>query len=275
MTEAVTGLICPKCEAPLSTSDKQWRCQENHTYDQAKQGYLNLLLVNHKKSKNPGDDADMVRARTEFLDAGHYQPISDALNSMVSPGRILDIGCGEGYYTERLRESLGAPADITGLDISREAVRAACRRSRLIRWLVASGARPPVEKHSINTVVSLFTPLMPQGLDHALVTDGDIITAHTGPYHLYELRQQIYDDVRLDAFSPVESMNQAGFSCVEEVPVTFRFQLNDSTMINNLLLMTPHRWKVTPDKASALQQLHHLDVRADVILQRFRRTDSI
>ena len=265
-------LSCPKCHQNLQTDGQRWLCPDGHSYDRARQGYINLLLVNQKKSKNPGDDADMVQTRTAFLDAGYYQPISDALNALVSSGPVLDIGCGEGYYTRRLQDHLGTGVDITGLDISREAVRAACRRGKDICWLVASGARPPVAEHSINTIVSLFTPLMPQGLDHALATDGDIITAHTGPHHLYELRQQIYDDVRLDSFSPVAEMDRAGFRCIDEVPVQFRFHLDSSAMIHNLLLMTPHRWKVSPEKLNALQALTSLDIGADVVLHRFRRS---
>jgi len=274
MTASAAGLICPKCDRPLTASGNQWLCPDRHSYDTARQGYINLLLVNQKKSKNPGDDADMVKTRTAFLDAGYYQPVSDALNRMVSSGPVLDIGCGEGYYTSRLRQSMSDEADITGLDISREAVKAACRRDRNIRWLIASGARPPVTAGSMRTIVSLFTPLMPPGLDHALSQDGDVITAHTGAYHLYELRQQIYDEVRLDAFSPEAAMKAAGFDCVEEQNVAFRFRLDSSEMINNLLLMTPHRWKVSPEKYEALQALTSLDIQADVLLQRFRRRQN-
>lgn len=270
-------LICPKCEQPLTQAGNQWQCPDRHSYDIARQGYTNLLLVNQKNSKNPGDDADMVRSRTLFLDAGFYQPISDALNNFITPsGYILDIGCGEGYYTERLAQYMAnhlsnSQSEVIGLDISREAVKVACRRSKDIRWLVASGARPPVAPKSIETIITLFTPLMPAGLEHALRGNGEVITAYTGERHLYELRAQIYDEVRMDVYSPIPAMQKAGFECVEETRVNFRIQPNTNDMLQALLAMTPHRWKVSPEKAAQFSTLNSLDMEVDVVLHKFRR----
>lgn len=268
-------LICPKCEQPLTQSGNQWQCPDRHSYDTARQGYTNLLLVNQKKSKNPGDDADMVRSRTQFLDAGYYQPISDAVNSLVTrSGYVLDIGCGEGYYTERLAKQLTSTkpeTQVIGLDISREAIKVACRRSKAIHWLVASGARPPVKPKSIETSITLFTPLMPAGLEHALSDNGEIITASTGERHLYELRAQIYDEVHMDGYSPIPTMQAAGFECVGETRVNFRIQPNSNDMLQALLAMTPHRWKVSPEKAEQFATLDRLDIEVDVVLHKFRR----
>lgn len=278
----MSHLICPKCEQPLTQDGNQWQCPDRHSYDTARQGYTNLLLVNQKKSKHPGDDADMVRARTFFLDAGYYQPVSDAVNALVTrSGSVLDIGCGEGYYTDRLAKHLGrkiantsAEAQVIGLDISRDAVKVACRRNKAIRWLVASGARPPVSPKSIDTIITLFTPLMPAGLDHALSQDGDVITAYTGKRHLYELRAQIYDDVNMDEYSPILAMQDAGFKCIEETRVNFRIQPNGNEQLQALLAMTPHRWKVSPDKAAQFALLESLDIEVDVVLNKFRRQQT-
>ena len=87
----MSHLICPKCEQALTQTDNQWQCPDRHSYDTARQGYTNLLLVNQKKSKHPGDDADMVRARTFFLDAGYYQPVSDAVNAWSNPAGIKGV----------------------------------------------------------------------------------------------------------------------------------------------------------------------------------------
>ena len=274
----MSNFICPKCEQPLTKAGNQWQCPDRHSYDTARQGYTNLLLVNQKKSKNPGDDADMVRSRTLFLDAGFYQPISDAVNALVTrSGSVLDIGCGEGYYTDRLAKHLASAkseALVIGLDISRDAVKVACRRNKTIRWLVASGARPPVSPKSIDTVITLFTPLMPAGLKHALSDNGEVITAYTGKRHLYELRAQIYDDVNMDEYSPILAMQDAGFECVEETRVNFRIQPNTNEQLQALLAMTPHRWKVSPDKAAQFALLASLDIEVDVVLNKFRRQQT-
>jgi len=272
----MSELICPKCQQPLTPEGNQWRCPDRHSYDTARQGYINLLLVNQKKSKNPGDDAEMVISRTDFLNTGAYQPVSDALNTFVGTAenrQILDIGCGEGYYTERLNQHLSGNSNITGLDISREAVKGACRRSKDIRWLVASGARPPVKEHSIDTIITLFTPLMPEGLDHALTDEGDIITAVTGERHLYELRAEIYDEVRLEGYSPVTAMEKAGFQYVEETRINYRTTVEGGDTLLALLNMTPHRWKVRPERVEKLRQLDSLNTEIDVLLHRFRRSE--
>src|SRR5690554_7344768 len=107
-------IACPVCGQSLSNDNKRWLCPDGHSFDQARQGYLNLLMAQHKKSKAPGDTIKMVDARQRILESKLYQPISDLLNQWVSeialnseqPLQLADIGCGEGYYTERLHQSL-------------------------------------------------------------------------------------------------------------------------------------------------------------------------
>ena len=98
----MTLLVCPLCEHPLERGAKTWRCLKGHSFDVAREGYVNLLPVQHKNSREPGDDLQMVTARREFLHAGHYQPLRDAMLEALAPlgaRSLLDIGCGEGYYT--------------------------------------------------------------------------------------------------------------------------------------------------------------------------------
>ena len=97
---------CPLCQQVLSFSDKNFRCSNNHNFDQAKEGYVNLLPVQHKHSKDPGDNKAMVNARRAFLDKGFYQPLIEQLLALYqqyadSNSAILDAGCGEGYYTHQ------------------------------------------------------------------------------------------------------------------------------------------------------------------------------
>ncbi|MCS9359204.1 methyltransferase domain-containing protein, partial [Pseudomonas aeruginosa] len=132
-------LICPLCSAALGEVDNGVACPAGHRFDRARQGYLNLLPVQHKKSLDPGDNAAMVEARRQFLGAGHYAPLARRLAELAAeraPRRWLDIGCGEGYYSARLGEAL-AGAEGYALDISREAVKRACRRAPQLSWLVA------------------------------------------------------------------------------------------------------------------------------------------
>ena len=115
---------CPLCHAPLTRSGNSYLCPLRHQFDRAKEGYVNLLPVQHKRSRDPGDSAEMMQARRAFLDAGHYQPLRDAVSDKleaIHPQQLLDIGCGEGYYTH----AFAALAQETwGLDVSKTAVSA-------------------------------------------------------------------------------------------------------------------------------------------------------
>ncbi|BDY95295.1 hypothetical protein MUTS15_39520 [Escherichia coli] len=108
-------------------------CPQRHQFDMAKEGYVNLLPVQHKRSRDPGDSAEMMQARRAFLDAGHYQPLRDAIVAQLrewldeKATAVLDIGCGEGYYTHAFADAL---PEITtfGLDVSKVAIKAAAKR---------------------------------------------------------------------------------------------------------------------------------------------------
>ena len=94
-------LLCPICGQPLQSLDRQYRCDRNHCFDVARQGYVNLLTVQQKHSLNPGDTREQVLSRREFLEAGYYAPIGETLihtaRELGISGQILDVGCGEGY----------------------------------------------------------------------------------------------------------------------------------------------------------------------------------
>ena len=104
---------CPICSEPLGREGNSLVCPNRHSFDIARQGYVNLLTVQQKHSLDPGDTRQQVLARREFLEAGYYAPISDALNHAAlrchAQGEILDIGCGEGYYSARLAAAIGPP----------------------------------------------------------------------------------------------------------------------------------------------------------------------
>lgn len=109
------SFTCPLCHQPLTQINNSVICPQRHQFDVAKEGYINLLPVQHKRSRDPGDSAEMMQARRAFLDAGHYQPLRDAVINLLrerldqSATAILDIGCGGGItlmlLPRRCRES--------------------------------------------------------------------------------------------------------------------------------------------------------------------------
>ena len=293
MTQALPSqLICPVCREPLSSDDhKHWRCDNNHSFDRARQGYLNLLLAHKKRSKSPGDGADMVDARQRLLDSGVYQPISELLNKAVNNSlvadqslQLCDVGCGEGYYTTRLSQSLSNsqhPHRVYGVDISKDAVRAAARRGKQLEaadnqleWLVASGADLPFQQHSLDHICCLFTRLMPEGFSKVLRPEGQVFTINTGLGHLREMREILYPQVKDSCFNPTRVMEDNGFFCVNEQPLSYTIELTSSEQIHDLLLMTPHVWKASQEARDRLLARENLTVTIDVVLHQFAQKPS-
>ena len=134
------ALICPLCALPLSENPQGLACSNRHQFDRAKEGYFNLLPVHYKNSREPGDAKQQLIARREFLTAGYFLPLADALKKIISSdvGTLLDIGCGEGYFTRLLHEHC-ASADVYGLDISKAGIRLAAKHNKQsLAYVVAS-----------------------------------------------------------------------------------------------------------------------------------------
>ena len=162
---------CPLCHARLTRSEKSYACPQGHQFDMAKEGYVNLLPVQHKRSRDPGDSAEMMQARRAFLDAGHYQPLREAVAQLLednltdSAAGVLDIGCGEGYYTERFAEvAQEKGAQTFGLDVSKVAIRAAAKRYSGVTFCVASSHRLPFDAASMDAVIRIYAPCKAQEL---------------------------------------------------------------------------------------------------------------
>ena len=258
-------LICPVCQDTLSLDEQQktLRCDNNHSFDRAKQGYWNLLLVQNKRSKDPGDNPEMIAARSNFLNAGYYAPVSDTLNELaqqytgVEPN-IIDLGCGEGYYTVALQKALDQ-ADILGLDISKHAIKAACKRSKSITWVVGSSANIPAEAQSLDLAVIVFSRILGEPIAKTLKEDGHLIIAYPGERHLYSLREAIYDEVRETDSSPESALGDL-FERIDERRVHFEIELNSRDALHNLFMMTPHGQRAAKQLADYQQFTTEVDI---------------
>ena len=278
-----TLLTCPVCQAPLSPPADNFKrlvCSNNHSFDQAKQGYWNLLLAQNKRSKAPGDSKEMLVARREFLAKGHYQAIAQGVNKAIQSATdhrtsvsLADIGCGEGYYTVQMHALLaerGLPHQMIAVDIAKDAARLASQKHKQpeIFWAVASGARMPVQPHSLDVATVLFSRLMPEPLHHCLKADGELIAVWPGAQHLIELRQKIYNTVRDDALDASELLS-SHFDEVELSQVNTTVCLTDEDSVRQLLLMTPHGQRIQ-DKAAELLSEGELTLTLNVNIGRYR-----
>ncbi len=295
-------LLCPVCKESLQAneSNKSLSCENNHSFDRARQGYLNLLLAHKKKSKNPGDSQEMVIARQAFLNSDFYRPISDSLNQIVveaalklsketlaQPLQVLDIGCGEGYYSQRMHNSLSdhqIEHKLHGLDISKDAVIAAAKRAKAestltskpvqSEWLVASAIDIPLQAHSIDIATCLFTRLMPESYHKVIKQDGYFICVNTGEKHLIELREKLYDKITKVEFDPIKNMGE-DFELIDQQQVSYQNTLSSQQQIQDLLLMTPHNWRTKAENKESLSSLEELTVTIDAQIHVFKAKEVI
>ncbi|MCI6958133.1 MAG: methyltransferase domain-containing protein [Candidatus Faecousia sp.] len=264
-------LICPLCGEMLKKTEKSLICPNRHSFDIARQGYVHLLPVQSKHSSSPGDTREQVVSRRRFLEEGYYAPIARAVTRAALDagiqGEILDVGCGEGYYGAQLAEALGCP--LTGVDISKEAVRCAAGKYKGHTWLCASAAHLPVEDGSVSLLTALFSVTLPGEFRRVLREDGYFIQVLAAPDHLLGLKGIIYD--RLTE-KPKDSVPELpGFTLVKTEPIRFSFTV-EGEQVQNLLAMTPHVYRIGPRGAARLRETERLTDTASCVLNLCRRS---
>jgi 23S rRNA (guanine745-N1)-methyltransferase len=185
-------LSCPHCAAELTLVNSSLRCTTSHTFDIARQGYVNLL--SGKSSGIPGDTAAMVAARAEFLGAGHFVPIERAVTAAAQratadrqPGCVVDIGAGVGHYLASILNSLPGRVGIA-LDVSKYALRRAARaHERAVAIGCDAWQGIPVRTGTAAVVLSMFAPRNPAEIHRILCDDGTLIVVSPTSRHLIEL----------------------------------------------------------------------------------------
>ncbi len=264
-------LICPICGRELYRQEKQFLCENRHSFDVARQGYVNLLTVQQKHSLTPGDTREQVLSRRSFLEAGYYAPIARALLDTARKydvsGEILDIGCGEGWYSAQLAKALELP--LTGLDISKEAVRCAAAKYKDARWLCATAAHIPVPEESAGLLTSLFALTLPEEFHRVLKKGGLYFQVLAAEDHLLGLKSVIYEELHHKEKDTVPEL--PGFERLESIPIRFAFTV-EGEQIRNLFSMTPHVFRIGRDGAQRLAETETLTDTASCMLNVFRRT---
>lgn len=260
---------CPVCGQNLTQSERTLVCPNRHSFDIARQGYVNLLAVQQKHSIAPGDTREQVLSRRAFLEAGFFEPISDALNRAAldynAVGPILDIGCGEGYYSARLAKALDAP--LTGLDISKEAVRCAAAKYKDAQWICATAAHIPVADNSVGTLTSLFSLTLPGEFRRVLAQDGLFLQVLAAEDHLLGLKSIVYDTLTHKEKNSTPELE--GFRLLESRPIRFSFTVAGDE-IQSLFAMTPHLFRIGKAGAERLAQTRELTDTASCVLNIYR-----
>ncbi|WP_395340055.1 putative RNA methyltransferase [Ningiella sp. W23] len=264
--------ICPLCSSALHLKDKTYTCDSGHAFDIAKSGYVNLLPVQHKKSKDPGDSKAMVQAREAFLASGSYSALAESLcrnivelieqhGQQSEAFSLFDAGCSHAYYSrfiqKHIREHFGAQrVRVSGIDISKTAIEKAAKSykkdnknenldlSAGANFAVASTFNIPLEDNSQDFVLQVFAPSDAEQIRRVLKPNGRWCVVTPGAHHLKELKRFVYDEVNThdEQFNVPE-----GFIFESRNALSFECSLNTSSMRENLLAMTPFYWRISDE----------------------------
>lgn len=270
--------MCPVCSEPLlcQPSGKTYSCNNQHSFDRAKEGYLNLLPVQFKHSKEPGDNKQMMVARRLFLEHGFYEPMAKAVAMMIDINhlpnqnmQLLDLGCGEGYYSRKIEHFCqnSENINIQGVDIAKFAIGAAAKKQVNAKFVVASSNRLPYLDKYFDFVVRIFAPSDDGELKRILKTSGYLLTVTPGPRHLWQLKEFIYDEIKEHASV---SLIPKGFEQLTSQRVSYKI-IPEAEQRMALLQMTPFAWQANESMQQTLSELTSLEIETDFILTLFAK----
>ena len=259
-------LICPVCGEKLFLSEKTMGCVNGHSFDMAKEGYVNLLRSS-KSGDLIGDDKISARMRRDFLNKGYYAPLKDELCRIFADkkGSVLDICCGEGYYTSALGEN--PDLNVFGFDIAREMVRLAAKRGKGT-YFVANMANIPIAKESMDYCTHLFAPFNEAAFAKVLKDGGRLYTVIPGRFHLWGLKQAVYDTPyendevlpqtqQLRLISQRKVIANITLTCQEDIQAVFR--------------MTPYFFHTAQKDKEKLLRLDALETSIEFVIGEYEK----
>lgn len=262
--------ICPNCGLKLNKDGNKYICQKNHSFDIARQGYVNLLPVFGKKSKDPGDNEIMTVARREFLSSGHYGKLLDRLSELIKNQNkkvLVDAGCSEGYYTSKFSENI---EKVYAFDISKTAIKTASASDKKTNYFVASSFNIPFPKNSVDIITKIFAPDSPSEFFRILKKDGILIEVIPGENHLLELKERLYDKVYLNK---IESGEKKGFNLEKEEKLIYKFKPNEKERLN-LFKMTPYYYKTDPERQKNIINAEEFEITGEFIIRIFKKFEK-
>lgn len=275
MTTAVAALLrCPVCGAmgEKTADGKSFICrgERRHCYDFSKSGYLNF-----SRDGKTGDAKAAVRARSAFLEAGYYQPLSDRVNEIldeVGAKSVADAGCGEGYYTNRMaagRTVLGADLSRDGID---HAAKTADRAGSGAGFVVCSLFTLPVSDGGLDAVTCLFAPCAETEFRRVLRDGGYLLLVGAGRDHLMGLKRVLYD-------TPTVNEERAdlpqGMTLVRRERLTGEITVDGAEQIGALFSMTPYYWRTREQDRAKLMGLSSLQTAYDFDIFLYRKDGTI
>ena len=258
-------LLCPVCALPLRPDGGSYRCENRHCYDKAKEGYVNLL-AGTRSGDSTGDNRAMALARRSFLSKGYFDTLLHAVETLLQKncppgGEVLDICCGEGYYSTAL-QARNSRFSYTGFDLSREMVRLAAKRKSDITYFVANLMHIPLPDASIDFAFHLFAPFNEEEFFRVLKPGGTLVTAVAGDRHLWQLKEVLYDEPYLNDEKPPKTLRQPAKTL--RTAATIALPCRED--IGNLLKMTPYFYHTPSEGLRRLEEKEALETEISFVL---------
>jgi len=287
-TKCIQFLICPVCEAQLNRVGNTLKCPQAHSFDVAREGYVNLLLAGRKRRKILGDTRDMLRARRDFLTRGFYSPLSDAINEHVrahlanarrGDASVADVGCGEGYYLGRLKHHLDHQPGhdgvcYFGMDISKDAAKLAAKTHAGIDFIVADVNKKVLfADNSIQVLLDVFAPRNTAEFDRVIAPDGLLLIVIPGPRHLASLRTELDIlplGIEADKQKHVIEQFAGAFKQVKAHAIACKMRLSGAELAS-LVQMTPNYWHSSNETWETVRAVESVQTEASFTILAFRR----
>ncbi|MFC0109018.1 putative RNA methyltransferase [Kibdelosporangium aridum] len=265
---ALGALRCPHCQSPFSQHGRALRCTSGHSFDQARQGYVNLM------GSGVGDTKEMVTARDEFLSAGHYAPLArlvahEAARDLRRDALVVDAGIGTGYYLAATLARAHAATGL-GMDTSTAALRRAARAYPGIGAVAWDLWKPwPVQTGAADVIMNIFAPRNLIECHRVLRPDGTLVVVTPDSTHLSELRTYIdMLEVDADKLTRLDSSLQSQFSLTGRHDCEIELTLEPED-VHRVVHMGPNAYHVPPSALAAIRRT--LTVTAAFVVSVYRR----
>lgn len=265
---SATAFACPICQENLTLLETSFKCCNRHSFDLAKFGYVNLA-PQIKQSANY--DKENFQNRQQILEAGFYQAIleniSDLLANSETSTTVLDVGCGEGFYSRKLQES-HSDKTFYAFDISKDSVQIATKSEPnwAVNWFVGDLARLPIKDASMDILLDIFSPANYGEFRRILSKDGILIKVIPTENHLKEIRQRVQDQLTNKDYSNRDIKNhfQEHFTILSNQTVSLTKTIT-AEQLQALLSMTPLLFHVDQSKID-WSQLTEITIEAEILV---------
>lgn len=267
---SATAFACPICQENLTLLETNFKCCNRHSFDLAKFGYVNLA-PQIKQSANY--DKENFQNRQQILEAGFYQAILDAVSDLLASSKttttILDIGCGEGFYSRKLQES-HSEKTFYAFDISKDSVQIAAKSEPnwAVNWFVGDLARLPIKDASMDILLDIFSPANYGEFRRVLSKDGILIKVIPTENHLKEIRQRVQDQLTNKEYSnqDIKEHFQEHFTILSSQTASLTKTIT-AEQLQALLSMTPLLFHVDQSKID-WSQLTEITIEAEILVGR-------